>query len=208
MCTGTHPFIPAENTVKVELVYQTPGGLAVNDIYFADDTSYNLEDIGVLAGEIKAWWATEVAGLVSSGVTLQKVRATDISEENGNFFEYTAGLPAAGTYPSSVLPGNVTGAIKFSTFRSGRSYRGRNFVVGLSEGAVTGDTILPDFTNGYKNAYDGLDDPAVISKGHQVVVSLCQNGVWLTNAVVTPVTSRSMDNTVDSQRRRLTGRGA
>ncbi len=208
MCIGTHPFIPAENTVKVEMVYNTPGGIAENTLYFADATSWDASDVGVIAGEIKAWWEDTIRNWQSTGVSLAKVRAQDISVEDGNFWEYTAGLPEAGLGATAVLPQNVTGAIKFSTGRAGRSYRGRNFFVGLGEAYVTGDTIDSTLIAGVMTGYEGLDDPAVISKGHQVVVSYCQNGEWLTDAVVTAVNGRSFDNTVDSQRRRLTHRGS
>ena len=208
MCIGTHPFIPALNTAKVEMVYQTPGGIAENVLYFTDATSYDPTDIGVLSGEIKAWWDDTLRNWQSSSMSLIKVRAQDISVEDGAFWEYTAGLPSPGLAPATILPGNVTGAIKFSTGRAGRSFRGRNFFIGLSEPYVTGDTIDPVLIAGVMTSYAGLDDPAVISKGKQSVVSLCHNGVWLTDAVTTPVNGRSMDNTVDSQRRRLLHRGS
>lgn len=208
MCTGTHPFIPAENTVKVEMVYNTPGGIAENILYFQDATSWDASDVGVLAGEIKAWWEDTIKPFQSSGVSLAKVRAQDISVEDGNFYEYTAGLPEAAAGGTPVLPGNVTAAIKFSTGRSGRSYRGRNYFVGIGEAWVVGDTIDSGWSANIMTAYEGLDDPAVISKGQQAVVSYCQNGAWLTDAVVTLVQSRSMDLTIDSQRRRLLHRGA
>lgn len=207
MCEGSHPYIPAANTVKAEMVYQGPGGVMVNDLYFMDPTGWVQEDLGVLAQNLRDWWVTSLKPHQSNQISLNKVRVTDLSSETGGYFEYSTDLPQSGGFASPVLPSNVTAAIKFSTANRGRSYRGRNYIVGLAEGHVDGDTLtgftVPDFTT----AYNALDDGAVIEKGRQVVVSTCQNGVWLTDAVVTPVNARSLDNTVDSQRRRLLHRG-
>lgn len=207
MCTGSHPYIPAADTVKVEMVYQGPGGVMVNDIYFSDPTGWVQEDLGVLAQNMRDWWVDSLKPHMSNQMQLNKVRVTDLSSETAGYFEYSTDLPQTGGYASGILPSNVTAAIKFSTAKRGRSYRGRNYIVGIAEGHVDGDTLNPAFITDFTSAYNALDDGAVIEKGHQVVVSYCQNGVWLTDAVVTPVNARSLDNTIDSQRRRLLHRG-
>jgi len=109
---------------------------------------------------------------------------------------------------AASIAGNVALAIKFGTGLSGRSHRGRVYLAGLPENAVTGNEITPTYRTtlvtavaNFAGGVTGIMDAA------HVIVSTCQDGAWLTNAEVTPVNSYSADVYVDSQRRRLTGRG-
>jgi hypothetical protein len=107
------------------------------------------------------------------------------------------------------LPSNVTLAISFRTGFRGRSFRGRAYAVGLTEGQVTGDSVSDAVATAYREHWEAFiasvqtDFPGA----SLAIVSRCQDGAWLTTATVTPVETVLVDPTVDSMRKRLKGRG-
>lgn len=207
MCDGPHDYIPVEATVKVEMIYTTPGGSAENTLYFKHPDGWSAEEAALLAADIAGWQDTSLAPLQSNQVALRLIKVTDLESETGFAIDVAVTPTQAGELTSPILPGNVTGAIKFGTNARGRSYRGRNFVLGLTEAEVVGDTIDLTVATAYEIAYGVLLDAIDRSGTQHVVVSLCHDGVWRTTGVATVITSYSMEQTVDSQRRRLAGRG-
>jgi len=208
MCTGSHAFIPAENTAKVRMVFQTPGGIANNVFYFQNGTGWDAESLLDLADAVDTAWQANITPVQANEVLYQKIEVQDVSIEDGATAEIFA--LAAGSGGSGILPGNVTLAISFRTGFAGRSRRGRLYHVGLTETGVVGDKLVTGVQAGMQAAYAGLfEDVATALPGtNHVVVSYCDDGAWRTDALVTPVTSYSVDDTIDSMRRRLLGRGS
>lgn len=200
------PFVPFPTTVMAELLYTQDGQLMENTLYFdvgATPTQSNLE---VLASELADWWDTNVRANVSNTVTLRAIRVTSLASDTSPVFELPVGLAGGGTSPA--MPNNVTAAIKFLTGARGRSARGRNYLVGLMDEAVLGNTLHATTITNYLNAYDELRDGTVITTGTWVVASRFTNGAERTTGAVQEVTAVAFtDNIVDSQRRRLPGRG-
>lgn len=208
MCTGTHPFIPASNTAKVRFVYQTPGGIANNVIYFQNGTGWDAETLLDLVDAVNTAWEDNVRPVTANEVLLQKMEAIDVSIEDGPTSELF--VLAAGSGGTGILPGNVTLAISFRTGFAGRSRRGRLYHVGLTETGVVGDKLVAGVQAGMQAAYAGMfsDIATALPGTEHVVVSYCSDGDWRTNALVTPVLTYSVDDTIDSMRKRLLGRGS
>jgi len=207
MCTGTHPYIPAENTAEVRLNYATLGGVAQNVINFRKGSAWTSSDLQDLANDVKDSWETNISTDVTEDISLDTIVATDLSSETGPQYTLPAGI--AGAIASPALPSNVTLAIKFSTDFRGRSYRGRLFYVGLAENQVVGDQVSEAFQTGVQENFALFfgDILAGSTGAEHVIVSRCQDGSWLTDAVVTPVTAYTVDRTIDTQKRRLLGHG-
>lgn len=208
MCTGTHDYIPADRTAEVKVMFQTPGGYAQNSFHFIKSTEWSSTDLDDLAHAMEDWVKGSYLPIVSGQVSYTGIVATDLSDSNGPQVELPCTSGCTGGNGSNVLPSNVTVAIKLTTPLRGRSYRGRNFFVGLTEDAVSGDTVASGTVTAIQDAWDslvGID--AILTGAALAIVSYCQAGAWLTSAVVTTVTAASVENTVDSQRRRLKGRG-
>jgi len=121
MCTGEHPFIPAENTAKVRFVYDTPGGQSMNVIYFQNTTGWSAESLLTLLDEVNTAWESTVKVQQSEQVTLLRMDAIDVSREEGETNELF--VLGAGAVTNPVLPSNVTVAISFRTGFNGRSRR-------------------------------------------------------------------------------------
>lgn len=209
------PFVEVPFVAEIELVYATPGGTAENTLYLKNTEGWDVESLTEAAGTVVTWWAENVAALISNQVSLVLVRATDLSSATSAQVNYSAPLPAAGAAVSPVLPSNVTLAVTFHTGLRGRSYRGRNYWIGLCEPQVSGDTVLSGNVEAIVDAYEQFRTDMIAAGYTWVVVSRYSGKDILTGkplpratGVATIVTTVTANPTVDSQRRRLAGRGS
>lgn len=207
------PFIPVPAAILAELVHQTPGGQAVNTLWFTSPLTHDASLLGDLVTMLEGWFATDINPLQSSQVELVSIKATSQISDTSPAIEYPLTPPIVGADASPVLPSNVTAAVTFLTAFRGRSNRGRNYVIGLGEGHISGDELTDAMVNAYVAGYLGLIADASAAGFTWVVASrysgVDANGdpIPRVSGQTTPVTNVKMDNTVDSQRRRLRHRG-
>ena len=105
------------------------------------------------------------------------------------------------------MPNATTIAVKKNTGRAGRSYRGRVYHVGLTEIQVQDNRITPTATAAINTAYSTLITRYTAINCEWVVASTQNNNVPRVVGVATPIVGVSVDPVIDSQRRRLPGRG-
>jgi len=200
-------FVAVPNTVLVEMIHfnSTTVQYAENTLYFENSGGWDATSAGDLADALSDWWESTLGEQASPTWELSTIRVTDLSSATGFVVEHFPGLTATGA--SAALPGNVTVAISFRTESRGRSYRGRNYFIGLGEGSVTNDTVNSGIVTALVDAYEALAASVAALGAVHVVVSRVSGGVERETGVTTPVTAYRVDSTVDSQRRRLAGRG-
>jgi len=199
-------FTEFTDTALVELVYNLPSGQrAENTLYFLNVGGFSTSDMTALAEELATVWEADFAPFVHDGVELDFIRVTDMNSDTAPSIEVLTSV--AGDAAGANMPGNVTGAVSFKTALRGRSYRGRNYVVGLMDAHIVNDTIDAGVVAGYENAYASLNAAALALGWTHVVASKQHDGVLFNPGTTTPVTSYRMENHIDSQRRRLFGRG-
>lgn len=201
-------FIPVLSVVMAELVYNQLGQITENTLYFKSDEGWDVDAMEDLAEQLKNWWVTEFRPAVPNSISLTAVKVTDLSSQFAPGIVDVNGLPLAGLSATEALPNNVTAAITFYTALRGRSYRGRNYVVGLGENAVSGNTVQPGTVEFYVANYMALPEYVISNDAYHVVVSRQENNVPRVTGVATPVTGYAMENVIDSQRRRLPKRGS
>jgi len=204
-------YQPVNATAMVELVYTYAGQTCENTLYWRHAaTAWSLSELAGLTEFHRAWWIAEMAPFTSSTVALVRVDATDLSDQFGIKYQQTVSPIAPGAVAGQALPNNCTIATTFATQNRGRSFRGRNYFVGLAESQVELNVVDETTRDGIIAAYTLLIGPGVGPDGSQwVVVSRTVNGVvQMPTALTTYVTAvRHADFIVDSQRRRLPGRG-
>lgn len=201
------PFIPAERCAMLELVFTYDGQICENTLYFVDDVGWTVLKMNSLAAALKTWWDTNIKANVPPTLSLDLIRVTDLTTQTSPGIEYSTGLPLAGTSGGAQLPNNVTGSVTFLTDQRGRSFRGRNYVLGLMEVQVTGNLLSSGIVAVWEAAYEDLIALAVTLDHVWVVLSRFSLKAPRAAGVMTPVTGARMNNVVDSQRRRLPGRG-
>lgn len=203
------PFVPATNVVSAQMVYTQQGQFVENVYHVQFPAAPTPSTMNTVAAAFVSWFNVTQKTTVNVNVNLVKVLMTDLSSVNAGGVEYTTGLPIAGASAGTESPMNVTVAIKFLTGFRGRSYRGRIYHVGLVEGSYSGSTLGAGSLTTLKTTYDTLrTNIAGLAGGYGLVVlSRRENKNWRINAVATLITAVDVDATLDSQRRRLPGRG-
>ena len=208
MCTGPHPYIPVPNVAKFEVIYNQEDQEVVN--VFHSQTSAPM-DASQLLGNIDFFidmWNTTFKPHYHREYSLRRVRGTDLTTATGAVAERELFPPLfGGNETDSPLPNNVTVAIKWNTLMRGRSYRGRTFFPLLMDADVAGNRLTTTGLAHVSACAAGIS--SVFTRGviQMVIVSYCHGKSWRTTGVATPVTTYSINEVLDSQRRRLPERG-
>lgn len=205
------PFQPVPDTAQFRMQFTLNTEQCENVFHCKSEDAWDSTKLNLVAGTFGNWWISEMRGLAHTGLTLRRVIGTDISVEGGDSVEWNEGLPVAGTGGSGAgLPNNCTLAVKWGTGHAGRGFRGRTFHMGLSSGQLSApntvdSTVLNNIREGYDALRTALDN--VVLNCEFSVVSRYYNGAIRMPALATPITGVSIENILDSQRRRLPGRG-
>lgn len=204
-------YQPVAATALIELVYTYAGQTCENTLYVRHDaTEWSESELSAQAAYFESWFGAELAPFMSSTVALVRIDVTDLSDQFGLKLQHVVDPQINGEVAGQALPNNCSFTTTFATAKRGRSFRGRNYLVGLSESNVELNEVDSTTRAGILAAYTALIGPGVLPGGAQwVVVSRVVNGVvQMPTALTTFVNSvYHYDNTVDSQRRRLPGRG-
>lgn len=182
-------FIPFENTVRCAVRYTCEGKNLVNTLWFHKLGGFIESDAAALADELDGWAAGYIMPQMATTVVYQEVTVYDMRTPDSFVIINDDNTGAPGTNVGNVLPLNAAMTVTFITARRGRSYRGRNYVSGLVEGAATGTLFTVLDTTAVENAYQELRSTDITSLGWaHCVASAYQNGVPLLAGVTTHVT--------------------
>jgi len=203
-------FIPVSDTVAVDVVYDWDGQIVENTLYYKKDSPTTTE-VASLIDQVTAFIRDEIMPLLHETISLIRVIGTLLDVVDGFTVTNTTDLPQAGAILDATaksLPNNVSFAISFRTAASGRSGRGRNFVAGLADVRDGNNLLDLTYQGQLVTAWSSLSTVAVDDGWEQVVVSRFHAGAPRVAGVTNTVTSViATDRTLDSQRRRLPGRG-
>jgi len=202
------PFVPAPNTMQVEIRMQLDGQKVENVLHFRHDTDIAAADAAALHTIIDNWWETLIRPQVSVNLTLHEFYMTDMSTQTSPTYSFPRTPPLAGQMTGECAPNNVAFCISLRTNARGRSARGRNYITGIPVSVLTLSEVTTVWSSAIEGAYDNLRGLTSSSPWVMAIVSKRNNKEWRTTALIQPVTAViALDNVVDSQRRRLPGRG-
>jgi hypothetical protein len=208
------PFVRVPNAALVEVRMLLDGQHIENTLWFQSDTAPTGATLATLADAIGAWWIANYRTNVSSAVSLVEVVATSMDSATAPTATFVPGTPQSGTGDSEALPNNVSLTVSFRTESRGRSFRGRNYITGLTDAQVANNTVDPLIVADWIDAYEAVGT-AVSGTGFTWVVASRFSGVDANGdpiprdpGITTPITAVVIvDPIIDSQRRRLPGRG-
>lgn len=202
------PFQPVENTCRVELRYTWNLQQCMNTLYFHNALGWSVDALNDLCSEMFSIWQEHWKPQQASTVTLREIVATQLEGEIDNQYTLLAPIGSVGTAATPSLPNNVSFCISFRTGLTGRSARGRNFFIGLVEGAVVDSTVNSASINAIVAGYQAVLALNVADAQQWVVLQRYSEGNLLPSGITRPIKSVIVvDAIVDSQRRRLPGRG-
>jgi hypothetical protein len=206
---GPRPaFIEVPLTARAVLAYTIFNQTVQNVFHFSKLTEYDDTDVATLANEIVTSWDTNLKPTLSADVVLVSVTVTALYKVDGPQFVASANITGTNGGAGFESIGNTI-AIKFGSGQAGRSFRGRTYWPQVLAAAVTNNELALATAGVYIAALtDFFDDVNVAIGDKHVIVSYQNNCTWRTEGVATPVNSYSIvDLHLDSQRRRLSGRG-
>jgi len=201
-------FQPAPGIAKVEMRFTHQAQKVENVFHVRQSGAATVASLTAIAELFKNAWRTVISTEVVLVATLDSVVVTDLSVVNGLAVVDTALLPSAGQRNEADLPMNVTIAISWHTGLAGKSFRGRTYHVGIPQSVTVGSRINAAYHTGLVNVYEYLRSNAASSGTPMVVLSRRTAKAFRANAIGTDITSMSLDDVLDSQRRRLPGRGS
>lgn len=208
-------FIPAENTARVTVVMTLHNSIVENVYHVNRGDAWDVGDLTDLANVFITWYNDEWAPISSADLQFQRVQVRDMTTEEAPGVEVAFPPLSGGDVTlSGALPGNVTVAVKHVTGLTGRSRRGRTFITGMPNSSLVGNAINSGYQDAIQAAFTTLL-ASIATAGFGWVVASFYHGVEPLSgrpiprltALLTPIIGVTVDPNVDSQRRRLTGRG-
>lgn len=204
-------FIPATDVAKVELKQTQFGQELLNVLWFKLGTSITQALLDAVVANVKTAWQARIKPQISSSLTLHEIVGTDQSVSNG-VSSVDSFTPIAGTGTvGNPLPANCSVVITTLTGHRGRSFRGRIYQTGIGDGVQGADPN--QITTAYAGTLVGVwldfinDMQAGTPAATMSVVSHFANKAPRASAAVNEILAVSVNVFLDSQRRRLTGRG-
>lgn len=209
------PFVPVPNTIAVDVVYLLGGQRVENTLYFERGDGWDVASITAWLTDLRAWISEELMPSLSAALEFIELAARLLDTASSIGIVNTISPVVSGGVAGDAVSNNVSYTISFRTGLTGRSFRGRNYVPGLPVTSVAGNTIAAGTRTALLAFYDGLRSLGGDNGIAWVVVSRFSgvdpttgDPIPRTTGVTTVIQSvGTFDVTVDSQRRRLPGRG-
>jgi len=202
-------FVSAPNIIECQVRCTWDGQQIMNRFHAHVDSGPTEAQCAFLASEVAAWWIANVKALVPATLSLREVFCKGLELENDVQATFSSGLPSAGTSGADSCPNNVALCCSLRTGLTGRSAHGRWYWAGLCESQVTGSTIASGTVASIVATLDALRNVLLAAGLNWMVVSFNHNGgpraggpvYFEVNDIL------AIDGIVDSQRKRLPGRG-
>lgn len=201
-------FVPASNTLQVEVRGTYFGQEVENVLYFQNTGAIDAVDVEALFDFLEDTWLPDYLVGRSDSYLVDELYGTDLTTSSSPTYSRVFSPALAGDESGAAgLPGNVATAISFRTAGRGRASRGRNYISGVTENNVTGNSLDLGWINDLVALYELLLGGGAFPSGWDwVVVSRFLAGAARAVALVQPILDvLSTDPTVDSQRGRLRG---
>jgi hypothetical protein len=201
-------FIPTSGAVRVDIQFVMAGQQIHNIIWCTRDSPWTQAQRDALNVAIRDWWNATGKAAFSSSIALSQITSVNQDSANAPASTLIVSPAVAGTQGGAAASNHSAAVATLRTDLRGRNYRGRMYLGGLA-----GDTLSDSITlaasrvaqlisvlGSLKTVIDGLG-------AIWVVVSHFVNNAPRVSGLKTPITAIAMDQYVDSQRRRLGGRG-
>jgi hypothetical protein len=203
-------FVAIANACQVTIKLLWGGSYCYSCLGFYRSDGWDVTKLQTIADLVADWWYTGLRTASTNVLSLVEVYARDLTSESAPTYTSLYHAGAAGTGGTNVkVPQNVAFCVSFRTALRGRANRGRNYVPVTSynyfdsPGKVSSATAAGWVGHYQKLLAGGSYDP---TPAVWCVLSRQLNGVIQGRAV--PIQAVvAADLNLDSQRRRLPGRG-
>lgn len=201
-------FVPTPGAVRVDAIQTNSGSNMENTLwYYFASGEVTVADMLALGSAINGIFDTSFVPLHPGSWSFRGCVITDQSSIDAPSV-LVPDLGAVGTNAGDVMPNNVAWCVSFKTAGRGRSSQGRNYLPAIPRDSVFEDLLDVTYAEAVITAYNRLLEPDLGLGAHLVVVSHVTGGLPRAAGLVEPVVAITWaDLIIDSQRRRLNGRG-
>lgn len=202
------PFVPHPTAVRVHQRAELHGQQIENVHFFAPVDATPI-DLATLADEAHAAWTTEVMPPLSADYTLRETFVVSLASETAPGVTKITVPNVTGGAGNPAAPGGTTLCLSLRTGQRGRSARGRQYISGLTASGITDNSWNDSYANDIVQSFAAYAAAVEANAGAKLVVaSSVSDGAPRPELLITDVQAITLtDFYVDSQRRRLTGRG-
>lgn len=200
-------FIPTAGAVRTDIMFHLNGQEVHNIIWCSREANWTQTEREGLNNAIASWWNTTGKGQFAGNIALARITTVNQESNSAPGSTLVVSPEVAGTKGGASLAGGSALVATLRTDQRGRNYRGRMYLGGISEADRGGNEIGGGLIANIITALLALKTAIEALGAIWVVVSHFLNKVPRAQGLKTPITAISMDSYLDSQRRRLTGRG-
>lgn len=192
--------------IKIVVTYGFNGTPSIN-VHFvlqrAPASPISSGDLVTAANTMHAALSAEWKNQMGDEWTIDNITAQDWTVEDGEQIPTNQTLPINGSEVAPAIPASVALVVSHRTDHTGRSRRGRTYLPGLTEGNVDFNTVDALGIADAIDTFTAWDSNLDAQELDHVVYSLYSAGVERVTPLATLVTSRIVNDRVDTQRRRL-----
>lgn len=201
-------YVPVPNTMRAFMHFTQASQNVGITVHGRTPAAVVPADLVLFADALKIWHANYAANSMSSVCVLNRITVQDLTTSTGPSLDQPISPTQPGLLSGSPCPINATPVISHRTANRGRSYRGRTYLPGLAQSSQLNSTqIGTAFQAGLITLAGQLASQLLLAGITHVVVSKFTGGAPRITGLSTPVTTYIVDQAIDSQRRRLLGRG-
>lgn len=200
---------PPDNPLvaKASLVFVRDTRTYINTLHFLSVAPWDLNQMQGLAADLLTWYSAHYRNCISIACALTQIQIRKLDPDDPLAYDTPVNPPIAGTLAGQASPGNASLTMSFRTGLAGRRFRGRIYNPSLSD-ALTGDddrvasTLVNTMAVAAIDLISGAISGALLGIFHAPKETPTP---W--DNTIHEVVSAVVENVVDSQRRRLPGRG-
>jgi hypothetical protein len=203
-------FVPVPNVCQTNVRARLDSQRIENVFYWLVPGGLTESTVANLTNDVLESWSTHMLPQLQTNYVLAEVYGVDLSSADGAAYTAVPVSTSPGTLGGAPLPNNVSICMSHRTAKRGRSYRGRTYLPGGSQSTASGANHFSDsYATSLLAAFAVFRSDVEADIGCQLgVVSRVANKVPRTTGHFEFINSTLFTDTVlDSQRRRLPGRG-
>lgn len=188
-------------TARVEFIYGQHTEERANVLHVYKTTDWSDAELNQLATDFYGVWLNYIKPISVDDLKLIEIIATDIGDPTPHQQLYTCTTNCSGSGTVNPAPGNATHTISWRSSGIGRRKRGRSFLPGMADQDINDDdTVTSGRLTGVSLVAIQLMLAAIANGANLAVYSRVANAVSIVIGYV-------LENILDTQRRRLPGRG-
>lgn len=199
-------FIPVPGAAEV-VINATCSEIPVANVLGFTEVAggdFTVAELTTLATKVRDAWQTNMLPVFGGGYELFNVTARSLTSESAPSVQVDVTSTQVGTASGQNMPNNVALVVTHRTALRGRSFRGRTYLVGLTEDQIAGNEVTSGAFTAISAAWAAFYAAVSDSITKLVVISRYSLGVPRSPGIATVVTSSGFrDNKVDTMRRRL-----